>query len=419
MSSSANLLPTLDFPAPKHGGNTHVDPENWGMTMQQFNDFIEAMKNSEQWERVKNTLGPYKQKRMVTGYDVNVHWVKQWTAGTGSSVALRMNPTKPLRAQIMISHPWGEDILETQEALNKKITDKSTVIWFCIFANYQSEDGAGPSVDDQVKMEPFKKVITMPCEKMLVVHTSTADLYERLWCVHELDEALSHSVKVAGAFSGAYSLDDVIDRNSGKIKKIDTANAECGNQRDKDYIRNLILAKDGGFDGLDSRIEELRLDLDKDDMAVSGAFSNIDSLLSNFGEDKEIELSNDDPHLVKLLDFARSFAPSIPKDGIEYIREKFNNYDGEVDKGSLKKALILVEWRLEKIPETLEKMAQGIMNVRAANALTKGVEDLMGAFTNSLSNNEARRLHAFGGTEYVKDGQKIAAEPKLFEKGLD
>lgn len=262
----------------------------------------------------------------------------------------------------------------------------------------------------------------MPCEKMLVVHTSTADLYERLWCVHELDEALSHSVKVAGAFSGAYSLEDVIDRNSGKIKKIDTANAECGNQRDKDYIRNLVLAKDGGFDGLDSRIEELRLDLDKDDMAVSGAFSNIDSLLSNFGKDKEFELRDDDPHLVKLLDFARNFAPSIPKDGkgrIEYIGDKFNNYDGEVDKSSLKKALIFVECRLEKNPEALEKTAQGIMDVRAVNVLTKRVEDLKVAFINSLSNNEARRLHAFGGTEYVKDGQKIAAEPELFVKGLD
>jgi len=392
-----------------------VDPENWGMTMQQFNNFVEAMKNSEQWERVKNTLGPYKQKRMVTGYDVNVHWVKKWTAGSGSSVALRMNPTKPLRAQIMISHPWGEDILETQEALNKKITDKSTVIWFCIFANYQSEDGAGPSVDDQVKMEPFKKVITMPCEKMLVVHTTTADLYERLWCVHELDEALSHSVKVVGAFSGAYSLEDVIDRNSGKIKKIDTANAECGNPRDKDYIRNLILAKDGGFDGLDSRIEELRLDLDKDDIAVSAAFSNIQSVLSNFGKDKEIELPNDDPHLVKLLDFARNFAPTIPKDDLQYICDKFNDYDGEVDKGSLKKALILVEWRLEKIPETLEKTAQGIMDVRAANAFEKGIKDLKIASTNALKNNEARRLHAFGGTEYIEDGRKIAAKPKLFE----
>jgi len=220
MSSSRSILPTLDFPTPTHGGNAIVDLENWGMTMGQFNSFVEATKNSEQWERVKNTLGPYKQKRLVSGYEVNKHWVKLWTAGSGSSVALRMNPTKPLRAQIMISHAWGEDILETQEALNKKITDKSTVIWFCIFANYQSGDGAGPSVDDQVKMEPFKKVIAMPCEKMLAVHTTTADLYERLWCAHEIDEALSHSVKVAGAFSGAYSLEDVVDQNNEKSRKL-------------------------------------------------------------------------------------------------------------------------------------------------------------------------------------------------------
>ena len=50
----------------------------------------------------------------VTGYDINDHFVKPWTHGKGNSVALLMNPI-PKRAEVMLSHAWGEDIEEVMQ----------------------------------------------------------------------------------------------------------------------------------------------------------------------------------------------------------------------------------------------------------------------------------------------------------------
>ena len=31
----------------------------------------------------------------------------------------------------------------------------TTVVWFCILANYQPEDGCGPSISEQLARDPF------------------------------------------------------------------------------------------------------------------------------------------------------------------------------------------------------------------------------------------------------------------------
>merc|ERR1712183_108005 len=61
--------------------------------------------------------------------------------GTGNSIALLMNPERPLKAEIMISHCWGESVLETLAAVLGKACvsdiDFEASIWFCTFAIYQ------------------------------------------------------------------------------------------------------------------------------------------------------------------------------------------------------------------------------------------------------------------------------------------
>ena len=70
-------------------------------------------------------------------------------------------------------------------------------LWCCTFAQYQPEDGAGPSLQHQLSLDPFKSVIhSKPEHGMLVVHTTKADPYDRLWCVHEVDEALESKLFV-------------------------------------------------------------------------------------------------------------------------------------------------------------------------------------------------------------------------------
>ena len=97
--------------------------------------------------------------------------------------------------KLMLSHCWGEDVEECQAAItsffDSRSMDMDTTVWFCLFANYQPGDDAGPSIGEQLKMEPFKSVIESDLVKqaqqgygMLVVHTSRIDVYTRLWCVH-------------------------------------------------------------------------------------------------------------------------------------------------------------------------------------------------------------------------------------------
>mmetsp|Transcript_99330 Transcript_99330/g.171101 ORF Transcript_99330/g.171101 Transcript_99330/m.171101 type:complete len:141 (-) Transcript_99330:3-425(-) len=122
MSSSMPVGWTLPRPAtPNHGGNAQVPPECWAMTLRQLQDFIQACKETQKWQELKNEEvwrdgELVKPAGYVNGYQFCDHFVKPWTSGTGSSVALLMNPT-PLRAQLMLSHSWAEDVEEVLEAL--------------------------------------------------------------------------------------------------------------------------------------------------------------------------------------------------------------------------------------------------------------------------------------------------------------
>eukprot|EP00658_Telonema_sp_P-2_P008330 TRINITY_DN13131_c0_g1_i2.p1 TRINITY_DN13131_c0_g1~~TRINITY_DN13131_c0_g1_i2.p1 ORF type:complete len:210 (-),score=46.88 TRINITY_DN13131_c0_g1_i2:80-709(-) len=91
-------------------------------------------------------------------------------------------------------------------------------VWFCVFSNYQAEDGEGPSIQKQLDLTPFSRVIESKAIQrkkggygMVAVHTSKEDLYLRLWCVHEVDEAQKQNgvlddgvLDVRSAMSEAY-----------------------------------------------------------------------------------------------------------------------------------------------------------------------------------------------------------------------
>ena len=60
----------------------------------------------------------------------------------------------------------------------------------CTFSLYQPNDHAdgGLSVDAQVKMAPFMRI------------TTSSEVYDRLWVVHEADIAIESNVKINGQF---------------------------------------------------------------------------------------------------------------------------------------------------------------------------------------------------------------------------
>lgn len=228
------------------------------MSILQFETFIKACQRTECW------ASAIVDKDHVNLYDITAGLVKPWTRGTGSGIALRMNPTQPLRAELMVSHSWGEDILECLEALldfcSRHAVPNSAALWFCAFANYQAGDlrgDPGPTVAEQLQLDPFGSVITCTCRAfgMVVVHTSVARVYDRLWCVYEIAEALRIDSKVEIAYSKAY-----LQTRTGTLLELlraKTIDAKCSSPEDNILIRKKV-EEAGGFKRLDWKIFEFR-----------------------------------------------------------------------------------------------------------------------------------------------------------------
>ena len=89
---------------------------------------------------------------------------------------------------------------------------------------------------------------------MFIIHTTISEVYERLWCVHEADEAIEAMIEIYGAF-------DPASWNAKALKSIvtsfSTESAECQGESDKDMLTNLVNDR-GGFDRLDSIVRDVR-----------------------------------------------------------------------------------------------------------------------------------------------------------------
>jgi hypothetical protein len=169
----------------------------------------------------------------------------------------------------MVSHAWGEDADECVEALElfyeKCRVPWSTPVFFCTLSLYQPGDGASGAltIPEQIALAPFKRVINaLPRHGMVVVHTTAEDVYTRMWCVHEVDEALEASIKVRGAMSQRYRA-KFRGRASVSESMLDlqTERATCSFQDDERMLRETIQRKPGSFDRLDEVILKFRREM--------------------------------------------------------------------------------------------------------------------------------------------------------------
>jgi len=138
------------------------------------------------------------------------------------------------------------------------------------------EDKAGPTIAEQVAMNPFEKVIDSIDVKgstgqgMMIIHTKVADLYSRLWCVFELFVALTRNVKVHAAASSAFTSEmerrialfskHMFDENTTLMAagtKTAACTAKCSNESDEEMIIEKIKTG-GGFDACDAAIQRFR-----------------------------------------------------------------------------------------------------------------------------------------------------------------
>jgi len=214
-------------------GNRDVDdPTEWGITIDQFIDFVTRCEESEEWkeaeseEKSPRSGGYRKTPGYVNGHQVNTFFVIPWTCFTGASVSLQMNRNEPKKATLMLSHSWSADIRQTtnilRELKGKQGIDGSAVVWFCLFSMYQpkrcpiqDKDDVGPSVADQLAIDdkgrtPFDRIIDDPgVTQMYVLLTlgfpqapeeerSLSEVYKRLWCCEEIMTAVESKGELKG-----------------------------------------------------------------------------------------------------------------------------------------------------------------------------------------------------------------------------
>ena len=208
------------------------------------------------WSSLAETKGG----KNINMYDINVHFIKPWTSGTGCSIACLMEDNQG-PVDLMVSHSWAGSVMESLNSI-KTITTmylvpKETQIFFCTMCMYQADDGAigGLSITEQLEKKPFQTIIyNEPQRGMFIIHTTISEVYERLWCVHEVDEAIEANVEIYGAF-------DPASWNAKALKSIvtsfSTETAECQGESDKIMLTDLVNDR-GGFDRLDSRVRDVR-----------------------------------------------------------------------------------------------------------------------------------------------------------------
>ena len=250
-----------------------VEPTCWSLTIAQWLHFVRACFATPTWSALAKAKGG---EEKITMYDINTHFIIPWTRGKGCSVALLFHnklidgagssaaaasPPPPLAVTLMLSHAWAGSVVEVyyaiQSLLGLHALPESTRLFYCAFCMYQPDDGVqgGLSITEQLALAPFAKIIRSPLCKhgMYIIHTRECEVYSRLWCVHEVDEAEAENVNMRGLFDTA-SWTAAAFR---KAKRQDTATSTCGNKEDQAKITDIIKGR-GGFERLDEVIAKFR-----------------------------------------------------------------------------------------------------------------------------------------------------------------
>lgn len=240
-------------------GQSNIDPLRWNLSIEQWCFFVNHIALTPTWKALGRNKGEWK----INMYDVNEHFVKPWTRGTGSSLALLLNPDPTEDVELMISHAWGGSVFETHWALknmaqSSESVDPSSRIFFCTFCMYQCQDDAvgGLSIGQQLELEPFAKIIdSRPPLGMRVVHTTAYEVYVRLWTVHEVDEGKAAGIEM----KGICDMRTFKSKHFKKALNLDTRLAQC-RAEDKPMLDKKIEDR-GGYDRLNQVIKKFRTEM--------------------------------------------------------------------------------------------------------------------------------------------------------------
>jgi len=136
----------------KDGSTTSVEPHMWGITIDQFRELMRKVRQDK-----THLWDPHYSVAELVKY-----YVGPWTAGTGMGYALLVNCAAPKEVNVMVSHAWLENAEEFFASLERSVSE-TDVMYICCLANYQHNDGYGPTVAQQLgesaEESPFRKVL--------------------------------------------------------------------------------------------------------------------------------------------------------------------------------------------------------------------------------------------------------------------
>jgi len=138
--------------------------ESWGITRSQCLQLLTDLREDPTWDREYNLY------HLVTKY------VKPWTAGKGVGYALMVNQGSPKVVNLMVSHAWSENAEEFLECLIRTASEDD-VMFVCALSLYQCEDGAGPTIEEQLGTDPEES----PFGRVLIHIRNQGDLAGWKW----------------------------------------------------------------------------------------------------------------------------------------------------------------------------------------------------------------------------------------------
>lgn len=129
---------------------TDIWPELWGITVSQVKALVDECREDPKWSH-RNTV-----RDLVRDFIIPL------TAGRGVGYALMINAGAPKEVNTLISHSWNENAEEFLETLERTVRHDD-VMFICALSIYQCEDGAGPSISQQIgcstKHSPFGRIL--------------------------------------------------------------------------------------------------------------------------------------------------------------------------------------------------------------------------------------------------------------------
>ena len=177
-----------------------VAPRCWALTIEQTLGLLEHCMETMTWQALSDVKG----RGNITMRDLAVHFLLPWTHGTGCSIAVLMSALgggidseeadsheseDSEAAEAFVCHAWDGAVVETHAVLRQmgRHMPLSTRIWMDAFSLYLPEDGAHGGLMHAEQFDASSEVIeSRPALGVFVVHTTTANVYERLWVLHEL-----------------------------------------------------------------------------------------------------------------------------------------------------------------------------------------------------------------------------------------